>query len=180
MLRTLSVAVALAAASSSSFAADTTFPLTGDNAKVTFVGTKPGGKHAGGFAKLSGTATVADGNPGTLKLDVTIETDSLFSDDPKLTAHLKSPDFFAVKDHPKATFKSTKVEKTAAGYTITGDLTLLGKTKPVVMPATVTATGNTLTFSSDFSIDRTDWGMSYGQGKVDNKVTLKVVVSAKK
>jgi polyisoprenoid-binding protein YceI len=180
MLRTLFTVAALAACISSASAADHTFPLTGDNAKITFVGTKPGGKHEGGFAKLAGTATVTDGNPATLKLDVTIETDSLFSDNPMLTTHLKSPDFFAVKDHPRATFKTTKVEKSDKGYTITGDLTMLGKTKPVVMPATVTTSGDTLTLTSEFSIDRTDWGMSFGQGKVDNKVNLKVVVNAKK
>ena len=161
-------------------AADQSFALSGDNTKLTFVGSKANGKHEGGFAKLVGTATVSDGNPATLKLEATIETDSLFSDDAKLTAHLKSPDFFSVKDNPKATFKSTKVEKTEKGYTITGDLTLLGKTKPVTMPATVAVTGDALTFSSDFQIDQTDWGMVYGKGKIDDVVKLKLVITAKK
>ena len=40
-----------------------------------------------------------------------------------------------MKDNPKATFKSTKIEKTDKGYTITGDLTMLGKTKSVSFPA---------------------------------------------
>src|SRR5438445_13327573 len=90
------------------FAADQSFKLSGDNTKLTFTGSKANGKHEGGFSKLAGTAVISDGNPTTLKLEATIETDSLFSDDPKLTAHLKSPDFFSVKDNPKATFKSTK------------------------------------------------------------------------
>ena len=161
-------------------AADQSFTLSGDNTKLTFVGSKSNGKHEGGFAKLAGTAKISDGDPTTLKLEATIETDSLFSDDAKLTAHLKSPDFFSVKDNPKATFKSTKVEKTEKGYTIAGDLTLLGKTKPVKMPATVSVTGDTLTFSSDFQIDQTDWGMVYGKGKIDDVVKLKLVISAKK
>ncbi|HJZ57401.1 MAG TPA: YceI family protein [Gemmataceae bacterium] len=180
MTRALFVVAAIAVCGSLSLGADQTFPLTGDNAKVTFVGTKPGGKHQGGFSKLSGTATVSDGDPATLKIEVTIDTDSLYSDNPMLTTHLKSPDFFAVKDHPKAKFKTTKVEKTDKGYTITGELTMLGKTKPVVMPATVSVTGDTLTLTSEFQIDRNDWGMSYGRGKVDDKVSLKVVVNAKK
>jgi polyisoprenoid-binding protein YceI len=161
-------------------AADQSFTLSGDNTKLTFVGSKANGKHEGGFAKLAGTATVTDGNPATLKLEATIETDSLFSDDPKLTAHLKSPDFFSVKDNPKATFKSTKVEKTEKGYTITGDLTLLGKTKPVTMPATVVVAGDSLAVTSDFQIDQTDWGMAYGKGKIDDVVKLKLVIAAKK
>lgn len=181
MHRNLFAAVFAVALVGTASAADQTFALTGENTKVTFVGTKPGGKHTGAFPKLSGSATVTDGNPTTLKIDVTINTEDLTSDDPKLTAHLKSPDFFAVKDHPKATFKSTKVEKTTAGVNVTGDLTMLGKTKAVTFPATVTVTGDALTVtSSEFKIDRTQWGMTYGKGKVDDAVTLKVVVTAKK
>lgn len=161
------------------FAADTKYKLDGDNTTLTFVGKKPDGKHEGGFKKLSGTATVSDGNPTTLRIEAEIDTDSLYSDDAKLTTHLKSPDFFGVKDNPKAAFKTTKVEKTEKGYTITGDLTLLGKTKPVTMPATVSVTGDTLTLTSEFKIDRTDWGMTYGKGKIEDTVALKLTVKAK-
>jgi polyisoprenoid-binding protein YceI len=157
----------------------TDFPLSGGNTKVEFVGTKPNGKHAGGFAKLVGKATADGTDPATLKFDVTIDTDSLYSDDPKLTAHLKAPDFFSVKDYPKATFKSTKVEKTATGYAVTGDLTMLGKTKSVTMPAAVTATADSLRLTSEFKINKADWGMTYGKGKIDDEVTLKVSVTAK-
>ena len=158
----------------------TDFPLTGGNTKVEFVGTKPGGRHAGGFAKLDGKASVDGTDPATLKIDVTLDTNSLYSDSDKLTAHLKAPDFFSVKDYPKATFKSTKVEKTAAGYAVTGDLTMLGKTKSVTMPAAVTVTANALTLKSEFKINKTDWGMTYGKGKIDDEVTLKVSVTAQK
>src|SRR5260221_54928 len=91
-------------------AAEQKFALTGDNTKVTFTGTKKGGKHEGGFKKLTGTASM-DGDLSTLKIEAEIDTDSLYSDNEKLTAHLKNPDFFGVKDNPKATFKTTKVEK---------------------------------------------------------------------
>ncbi len=161
-------------------ASATDFPLTGSNSKVEFVGTKPGGKHTGGFAKLDGKAVVEGTDAASLKLDVTIETDSLYSDNEGLTKHLKAPDFFSVKDYPKATFKSTKVEKTAAGYAVTGDLTLLGKTKSVTMPAAVTSTADSFTLKSEFKINRTDWGMTFGKGKVDDEVALKISVTAKK
>lgn len=178
MFRALFATALAALLGTQAFATD--FALTGSNTKVEFVGTKPGGKHTGGFAKLDGKGVVEGTDPASLKLDVTIETDSLYSDDPKLTAHLKAPDFFSVKDYPKATFKSTKVEKTAAGYTVTGDLTMLGKTKSVTMPATVTASADALTLKSEFKINKTDWGMTYGKGKIDDEVTLKVSVTAKK
>jgi|SRR5581483_943311 len=161
-------------------AADTKYPLTGDNTKLTFVGTKTNGKHEGGFKKLDGTATVTDGKLETLKLEVNIDCDSLYSDDAKLTGHLKSPDFFGVKDNPKATFKTTKIEKTDKGYTVTGELTMLGKAKPVSFPVTVTEKDGTLTLTAEFKIDRTQWGMTYGKGMIDNDVAVKVAVTAKK
>ncbi|HYH63697.1 MAG TPA: YceI family protein [Urbifossiella sp.] len=177
MTRALSAVAFAALIGTQAYATD--FPLTGTNTKVEFVGTKPGGKHTGGFAKLDGKATVEGTDPATLKIDVTIETDSLYSDNEGLTKHLKAPDFFSVKDYPKATFKSTKVEKSATGYAVVGDLTLLGKTKSVIMPAAVTATADALTLKSEFKINRTDWGMTFGKGKVDDEVTLKVSVTAK-
>ena len=161
-------------------AADTKYALTGENTKVTFVGKKPDGKHTGGFNKLSGTATVPGGDLTKLAVAVDIETDSLYSDDAKLTGHLKNADFFDVKNQPKATFKSTKVEKTATGYTVTGELTMLGKTKPVSFPATIVEKNGTLEVSTSFTIDRTQWGMNYGKGKIDDKVELGLKVTAKK
>jgi polyisoprenoid-binding protein YceI len=180
MLRCFFAAALVAAASLTAVAADTKYALTGENTKVTFVGKKPDGKHDGGFSKLSGTATVSGDDVTTLKAEVAIDTTSLYSDVPKLTDHLKNPDFFDVKNHPKATFKVTKVEKADKVYTVNGELTLLGKTKPVSFPASIAANGGALQVSSSFPIDRTQWGMNYGKGKVDDKVELTIKVTAKK
>lgn len=178
MIRSLSALALAALFGLSATAAEQKFALTGENTKVQFTGTKKGGKHDGGFKKLTGTASI-DGDPSTLKLEAEIDTDSLYSDNEKLTAHLKNPDFFGVKDNPKATFKSTKVEKSEKGYTITGDLTLLGKSKPVTMPATVEVKDGELVLKSDFKINRFDWGMTFGKGMVDDAVSLKLHIKAK-
>jgi polyisoprenoid-binding protein YceI len=154
-----------------------TYPLDGENTKVTFVGTKPEGKHDGGFKKLTGVIRMADLNPANMTIEVIIETDSLYSDDPKLTGHLKAPDFFDVKTFPNAKFVSSKVESTASGVTVTGDLTLLGKTKTISFPAKVD-TSNGLRLDSEFKIDRTQFGMIYGKGKVHDDVTIQVRVMA--
>ncbi len=178
MIRSLSVVALTVLFGLTATAAEQKFALNGENTTVTFTGTKKGGKHDGGFKKLTGTASI-DGDLTTLKLEAEIDTDSLYSDNAKLTAHLKNPDFFGVKDNPKATFKSTKVEKTEKGYTITGDLTLLGKTKPVTMPATAALTDGTLVLASEFKINRFDWGMTFGKGMVDDAVSLKLSIKAK-
>ena len=109
MIRALFTVTVAALIVSPAFAAD--IKLTGENTTITFVGKKPDGKHAGGFKTVSGTAKVDGTDLTTLKLDATIDVNSIFSDDEKLTGHLKSPDFFDVKNHPKAMFKVTKVEK---------------------------------------------------------------------
>jgi polyisoprenoid-binding protein YceI len=173
-------AAALVVLAGPPLAGATDFTLDGKNTTITFVGTKPGGRHDGGFKSLTGTASVKGDDLTTLKLDVEIDVNTLYSDTPKLTNHLKSPDFFGVKTNPKSKFVSTKVEKSGEGYKITGDLTMCGQKKSITFPAQVTFKGDTLTLSSKFTIDRTQWGMTYGQGKVDNIVTLTVSVNAKK
>ena len=67
-----------------------------------------------------------------------------------------------------------------ATHEITGDLTLLGKTKPVTMPATVAVKDDELTLTSEFKINRSDWGMTFGKGMVEDAVSLKLNIAAKK
>lgn len=180
MVRVLMTVVLMGLAAGLTGAAEVKFALSGDNTKVTFVGTKPEGKHDGGFKKVTGAATV-DGDPTTLKIAVDIDTDSLYSDDAKLTGHLKSPDFFGVKNNPTAKFATTKVEKgNDGGYAVTGNLTLNGKTKEVKFPAKIEAGADSLTLTSTFKINRNDWGISYGKGKIDDDVTIGVAIKAKK
>ena len=177
-MRLFIAAAAAVALTVPAVAADTTVPLTGDNTKVTWVGTKgAAGKHEGGFKTLTGTATVSGDALTAVKVE--IDTDSLYADDPKLTAHLKSPDFFGVKANPKARFESTKVEKADKGYTITGNLTINGKTKEIAIPAEVSHAGGTLKIAGAVTIDKRDFGMTYGGGKIDDPVAIKVAVEAK-
>lgn len=153
--------------------------LSSKNTTITFEGTKPNGKHEGGFKNVSGTASFSAGDPATLKLSVDIDMESLFADNPKLTAHLKSPDFFGVKSNPKSKFVSTKIEKAGDSYKVTGDLTMCGQTKSITFPAQITAAGDALSLASKFAIDKTQWGMVYGKGKIDDQVKLSVTVNAK-
>lgn len=151
----------------------TSVALTADNTTVKFVGVHAGDKpdpRTGTFGKLTGTAIV---NEGVLKsLTVEFDTSTVSTDIDKLTDHLKSPDFFDVKQHPTAKFESTAIEMGDNGSaTITGNLTLLGVTKPVSFPATVSTDGG-FTVSGELSIDRTEFGMNYSTDKVEKMVTL--------
>ncbi len=73
-------------------------------------------------------------NPTAATVEATIDTASVDTDNEKRDAHLKSPDFFDVAKFPTMTFKSTKIEAAGPGKAkVTGDLTLHGVTKPVVL-----------------------------------------------
>ena len=178
MVRTLTAAALVAALSLTASAADVSFPLTGENTKLTFVGKKPDGKHEGGFKTLTGTATVTDGNVETLKAEIEIDMNSMYTDNEKLTGHLKNSDYFDVQKYPNATFKVTKVEKADKLYTVTGELTMHGKTEPVSFPASISTDASGLSLSTSFPIDRSKWGMTYEKG-VEKTVPLTIAVTAK-
>lgn len=153
--------------------------LTAENTKIQFacahVGEKPDPNlRKGSFGKLTGTAVVEENTLKSLKAE--IETESLTTDIDKLTNHLKSPDFFNVREHPKVTFQSTSVEPEEAGKVkITGDLTLLGKTESISFPATVSFDDG-LALKAEFEIDRTKFGMDYGTDKVEKVVEMTITV----
>jgi len=156
------------------------FNLTGTNTTIKFVGTKKNGRHDGGLKNLTGTATFKGNDPTTLEVAVDLDMTSIYADVDKLTKHLKSPDFFGVKSNPKGKFVFTKVEKTGDGYKVTGDLTMCGQTKSIDFSATIAVSDGSLKLSSKFKIDRTQWGISYGKGMIDNDVALSVTISATK
>ncbi|AOM39172.1 YceI family protein [Xenorhabdus hominickii] len=95
----------------------------------------------GSFRKFDGGFTFDAQNPATDKVNVTIKTDSLDTNHAERDKHLRSPDFLNTTKYPEAKFTSTEVKKTGENYTIIGDLTLNGVTKPVILNAKLTGEG---------------------------------------
>src|SRR5438874_9060306 len=81
------------------------------NSAIAFTGSKVTRSHNGGFRKFAGEFKVVDGRLATNGNKVVIDTSSLYADDPRLTSHLKSADFFAVAQNPTSTFVSTALEE---------------------------------------------------------------------
>jgi polyisoprenoid-binding protein YceI len=154
------------------------YQLVADESKIEFVGSKVTGKHDGGFKKFQGTAEVSGGTPEASSVEVEIDATSVWSDDEKLTGHLKSADFFDVEKHPTAKFVSTGIEKGASGdatHTVAGNLTLRGETKAIKFPATITVEGDTAKVKAEFSINRKDFGVEYA-GMPDDLIRDDVVI----
>lgn len=153
-------------------------PINPANSTVLFVGSKVTGQHEGGFKVFSGTVDLVNGKPEESSVSVDIDASSIFANDPKLTDHLKTPDFFDVAKFPKATFKSTKITTGAIAdnsHTVTGDLELHGVTKSIVFPAKIDVADDSVTVKAGFSINRKDFGLVYA-GKADDLIRDNVVI----
>ncbi len=121
-----------------------------------------------------------------LKIEDMEESDENYG---KLFGHLQSADFFDAANHPQATFEITSVEPFASSdsiadkdefatdntpkadselspanptHWISGNLTMRGNTKNIKFPAAVTVQNGTVTAKAGFNIDRTAWGLAYG------------------
>lgn len=88
----------------------------------------------GNFEKFEGSLDVSSDDFSHASAVFSAEVDSINTKVADRDAHLKSPDFFDAANHPKLTFASRKISKTGDGsYTLTGDLTIRGTTKEVVL-----------------------------------------------
>ena len=159
------------------------FTVNTDSSTVKWTAYHKGGLNPRfGTTKTTGTFSVENGNlaSGSLTSDInTLLTDTK-AVDPKasegktsadLDGHLKSADFFDVAKYPTVKFDITKVEDLAAGTesktvgankTVSGNLTIKDKTVNVTFPAKVEVTETEVKLASKFTINRQDWGLSYG------------------
>ena len=154
------------------------YTITPQNSKIEFIGAKVTGQHKGGFERFTGTIDYA-GQPEKSRVSITIEVDSIFTDDPKLTAHLKTPDFFDAAKFPQAKFESTEITAGGEGgatHTIKGNLTMHGVTKSITFPAKIAVAADAITVDSTFAINRKDFGINYA-GASDNLIRDDVVLT---
>jgi polyisoprenoid-binding protein YceI len=124
----------------------------------------------GFFTKWKGSLAFDEKNPSSSHAEVEIDVASVDTREPQRDAHLKSGDFFEVEKHPKMTFKTTAVESGKDGhFNVTGDLTLRGVTKSVVLDveyggrSTHPQMGERAGFSAHTSINRKDFGVAFNQ-----------------
>jgi len=164
--------------------------------KFTWLATKVSAYHSGNVKIKSGELRVADGQlvGGNFNLDMTTikvtgPEGSNAEFNGKLQGHLTSPDFFDVQKYPDATFEITSVKPfsgaakedndahadlneykvTNPTHTVSGNLTIKGKTKNIEFPARIAVSGNDVTALAKFNVNRQDWGIAY-PGKPDDLI----------
>jgi polyisoprenoid-binding protein YceI len=160
-----------------------TLSLDPSASKFDFSAAKVTKTHHGSFKHFTGIATLIGDELQSLAVEV--DTASIDVDDPKLTGHLKTTDFLDVEKFPKATFKSSGIQKKPAGeatHEISGDLTLHGVTQAVTFPAKISVTPAGLSGSGVIRIDRQKFGVRYPglpDDLIKDEVTLEPSLSFK-
>lgn len=158
-------------------------PLDTTLSQVEWVGEKkvPGGDHNGTVKIKKGTVNLDESmklTGGSVVVDLTTIEDKDLTGKwkQKLEGHLASEDFFSVKSHPEATFKITKVEPTRSNlYSVTGNLTVRGKTNTETFDVTITEKNLTkdkkktkvLVATGTILVDRTKYGITYNSEKAN-------------
>ena len=177
---------------STSFAADI-YTIDGVHSQIGFAV-----KHLtvstvkGSFSDYAGAITFDVVDPSAIKTDVTIQVNSINTQNEKRDGHLKSADFFDAEKFPTITFKSTGATKSGDAYTITGDLTMHGVTKSISIPCTIAGPvkgmqgDDVIGLSGQTTINRQDFGISWnktldeGGYVVSDEVAVTVDIEAHK
>jgi polyisoprenoid-binding protein YceI len=123
----------------------------------------------GTFNQFSGTITGDSTNWSNASVDVTIQTESIDTRHERRDQDLRSTNFFDAATYPTITFKSSKVEVNGTQLKITGDLTMRGVTRTVVLQGTFLGSSGSpqgrtrVGFEASTTINRTDFGVTWNR-----------------
>jgi polyisoprenoid-binding protein YceI len=179
-MKKLLVALALATVAATSFGRAATYKVDPAHSFLLFKISHFGAGYVWGrFDDLGGKVDLDPSATSKDSVNFTVKSASVDTGNPKRDEHLKSPDFFNVRQFPEITFTSTKVERTGDNtFAVTGNLTLLGVTKPQTVTVKELGTGKGMMgetrtgFETTFTIKRSDYGMKFMVGPAGDEVTL--------
>ena len=143
----------------------------------------------GRFGNVTGSVEIDDGNAKQVAIDVSIPVATVDTRVEQRDAHLRSPDFFDVERYPQMTFKAGSIDgDTNGAFTLAGELTIRGVTKPVVLDVVIEGRGSDpwgnerLGFSATTKIDRKDFGLTWNAALETGGVvvgdTVKITINA--
>ena len=122
----------------------------------------------GHFAEVSATGNIYPDNPEASSVDITMESASIRTHNETRDNDLRSSNFLEVDKYPTITFKSTRIEPAGKDrYTMTGDLTIKGNTRPVTLTVLKYGEfndpmmGHRIAYSAEGKINRKDFGLTF-------------------
>lgn len=159
-----------------------TYPVDPAHTQVTWTVNHMGfSMLSGQFGAGSGSITVDPANPNATKVDITFPVDKLSVTSAAFAEHLKGDDFFDVANHPTARFVSTGVTPAGDRWTMNGNLTIKGVTKPVQLTVRFVGAGTNpmskklnFGFHATGSIKRSEFGLGMAVPAVSDKVDLSI------
>lgn len=123
----------------------------------------------GRFADVEGTITTDGTTPTSASVNVTMKAASIDTGNAQRDEHLRSADFLDVEQYPSITFQSTKIGGTHDDFTMTGDLTIHGTTRPITLDVSYEGAGmdpwggERMGFSASATFDRREFGLVWNQ-----------------
>lgn len=169
-----------------------TYVIDNDNTEVRFTWDHLGmSRQSARFTQVSGTVEFDPAEPEAGRVEVTIKAASVLSGIDPLDKALRSADYFSVARHPQITFVSTGV-RAATDRTgeVTGDLTIMGITRPVTLQVTWNFTGEyplakispnfkdrmASGFSATARVKRSEWGLDRSVPLMSDEITISIEV----
>lgn len=153
-----------------------------DGSSVHFVIKNFGIKTGGDFKGLKGTIKFAPENLAACSFDVTVDANTIDTDNDSRDDHLRQEEFFNVATYKTIQFKSTKItNSTVAGrFYVFGELTIKGVTKPVEFGFSATPKDGGYLFEGSFGLNRRDFGVGGSSISMSDKLTVTLSVLAKR
>jgi polyisoprenoid-binding protein YceI len=166
----------------SNFALAQTYLATDEGSKVHFTIKNFGIKTGGDFTGLKGTIVFNPKALATSSMNVSVDANSVNTDNGSRDKHLRKEEYFNVEKFPLLTFVSTKITEssTAGRFFIFGNLTIKGVTKAIQFGFSATPSASGYAFTGDFEINRRDFGVGGSSAVMADKLKVTLTVSAKK
>ena len=185
--KTLSLGLAAAIASSVTLAAPVDYKIDPTHTATVFNWNHFGfSTPSANFTDIQGTIKVDNAKPSNSSVEVTIPLSSLNTNVVALDKEFQEEAWFNAAKYPNITFKSTKVEtKDKKHFKITGNLTVKGVTKPVVLDAVLNKQGEhpmakvpAIGFNATTSFNRSAFGIGNYVPNVGDKITVNITTEA--
>jgi polyisoprenoid-binding protein YceI len=172
----------------------TTYNVDTEKTTVTYTGKKVTGQHTGNIKVKSGNLVFT--GPELTGGEIIVDMNSISNHDlaedvetqNKFLTHMKSPDFFDTAKYPESKLVIKKTKMAGKDLEVTGDLTMIGQTKPVTFKVTDWKwTDKEVSGKSRIVIDRTQYGLKYGSSSffkslgdkaIHNEFTLDISLRA--
>ncbi|MEX8034864.1 YceI family protein [Acinetobacter baumannii] len=186
-LKTLSFGLAVALASTVTLAAPVDYKIDPTHTATVFSWNHFGfSTPSANFSDIQGVIKVDNAKPANSSVNVTIPLSSVNTNVPALDKEFQEEAWFNAAKYSNITFKSTKVEtKDKKHFKITGDLTVKGITKPVVLDAVLNKQGEhpmakvpAIGFNATTSFNRSDFGLGNYVPNVGDKITVNITTEA--